>query len=140
MQRELPKELAKAHKEIGKIVADEAIAEAPKGKHQGGGSITSIAQSIKPVLSAKAVTIKAGGPSTPHAAPLEFGGSIPRRGFSGINRRGKVTARTQRIGGVLTHIKAQPYLFPAARKKTDAVIDAYVKALNNLIDKFNRGG
>jgi hypothetical protein len=143
MQRELPKELAKAHKEIGKIVADEAISESPKGTHQGGGSIVPISQSIKPVASTRTVIIKAGGPATPHAAPLEFGGYIARRGFSGINRRGKRQARallTQGARGILTHVKKQPYLFPAAEKKTDEVIDAYYDALDNLIDKFNRGG
>ena|ERR1051326_8374918 len=143
MRAEFPKELAKAHREIGKIVANEAIAEAPKGTHQGGGSIIPISQSIKAVASAKAVVIRAGGPATPPAAPLEFGGYIARRGFSGINRRGKQRAREiykQGTRGILTHVKKQPYLFPAAQKKTDEVIDAYYDALDNLIDKFNRGG
>lgn len=140
MSKNAPRELNAAGLRAGKIVQAEAKHLAPKGTHEGGGAVVPIEQSIHLTQSTKknTVTIIAGGKSTPHAAPLEFGGSIPRRGFKGINRRGKRTARLLGGGGVLTHVKAHPYIFPAIRNKAEAVMAEYVKALEALASKFGR--
>ena len=135
ISKDAPKELNKANVQIGRLVATEAKRLAPKGKHEGGGSVVSIASSIGVTQSPSlnTVSIEAGGKLTPHAAANEFGGYIARRGFKGINRRGKAEAHKRGHAGVLTHVRKRPYLFPAVAHKLNVVVAEYTKAIDALI-------
>jgi hypothetical protein len=132
----MPRQLTKANKSAAQLVAVEAIRLAPKGTHEGGGAVVPISQSIKAVASAQKVSVVAGGKNTPHAAPTEWGGRIARRGFKGLNRRGKAAARAGGSSGILTHIKRQPYLMPAVKNKLGQVVQEYRKAIDVLIAKL----
>ena|SRR5438093_5314066 len=137
MSKEAAKELGKANKAAGQIVVMEARRRAPRGPHEGSGKYTPLSRGINASSSQTTVSVFAGGKRTPYAAAIEFGGTIPRRGFKGLNRRGKRQARALHVG-VLTHITARPYLRPAVQAKLADVVIAYERMLDNLTEKLRR--
>lgn len=137
MSADAPKELAKANKRVGQIVATEAIRLAPTGPHEGGGKVRPITKSIHALQSQNKVTIAAGGKSSPQAAGTEFGGTIPRRGFKGRKSRARRLANF--FGGnSVTHLTQHPYLLPAIHNKLEEVVDAYEQMLVDVAAKFRR--
>lgn len=139
LDKNAPKELGKANKQVAQIVVREAERRTPSGPHQGGGSITPIARSIRASQSQLKVSVMAGGSKTPHAGATEFGGFIPRRGNAGANRNRKKYLRS--IGGRgLTHVKKQAYLLPAVQAKLADVLIAYDRAIKSVVDKFHVNG
>lgn len=112
-----PKELAKANNRAAEVVAAEARRRAPAGPHQGGGSVTAITQSIRATKAQRSASVSFGGPRSPHAAPTEFGGTLPRH-----------ASRSR------TTVRQRAFLYPAIAAKTDEVVLTYQAMLERLMD------
>jgi hypothetical protein len=135
-------ELGKANQAAARVVAQEASRRAPRGPHEGGGSVSPISSTITAQRRQNAATVAIGGARSPHAVVIEFGGSIPRRGADqelvAKARRRKRSFRDVGIGS-RTSIAARPYLYPAIEAKTGEVVAEYEKQLGALMLKvFNQ--
>jgi hypothetical protein len=121
VDRALPGQLAAVNHAAAEVVAVEARRRAPRGPHEGGPKdqpFTPITESIRALNQQTKGVIAAGGVRTPHAAVLEFGGTIPRH-----------HSRTR------TTVRAQPSVYPALRAKRDEVVDVYSRALEALMTR-----
>jgi hypothetical protein len=122
VDKTLPKELGKAHQEVGQIVADEAIRRAPAGPHQGAGSVTPIKGSIRALRRQSGAAVAMGGARSPHVPPTEFGGTLARH-----------ASRSR------TTVHQRAFLYPAIAAKTDQVLLVYSKLIQQVAGKaFNQ--
>jgi hypothetical protein len=113
---QFPKELRAVNLKTAEVVAAEVRRLAPKGPHQGGGTVRPIVASVRALASQSRAQVAVGGARTPHAAVHNYGGTIPR--FNS-------TARTT--------ILPYPYIEPAIDAKTDEVLAVYDEALDRLL-------
>lgn len=135
-------ELGKANQAAARIVATEASHRAPRGPHEGGGTVAPISSTITAQRRQNAATVAIGGARSPHAVVIEFGGSIPREGADQElvtkARKNKRSFRSVGIGN-RTRIVARPYLYPAIEAKTAEVVAEYEQQLGTLLLKvFNQ--
>lgn len=132
---EFPKELRQANKDAAELVADEARRRAPRGPHEGKPKIQPAVASVKAGGTQRAGYVAIGGARSPHAPVLEFGGSIPRRGRDpSLAAKAIASHRSFASVGItsLTHVRKQPYLYPAIAATADEVVEFYGEALDRL--------
>ena len=130
-----PKELATANHKVGQIVVDKAKELAPKGSHQGGGSYRPIVESIHANQAGTNVTVSVGGARTPYAKVTEFGGTIPRRGYSTGGFRSR-KGYSSRGAGTFTRIRKRAYLYPAIAATQEQIRATYLEMLDALVLRF----
>jgi hypothetical protein len=147
--KEFPAELAKANEKAAEVVAKEARLRAPEGRHEGGGAVMPIKASIVAARRGSKGVVSIGGMQTPYAIVTEFGGTIPRRaprGQKGIQRRQVSYARKSHRSfesvGVrqVTHVRKQPYLYPALDAKLDEVLEVYNKLVADIMQPASGSG
>jgi hypothetical protein len=107
-----PKELQLANKRAADLVAREAQRRAPRGPHQGGGNVQPVAASIRSQATTGKAVVAFGGRRSPHAPPLEFGGTLRR--FHSASR---------------TRVQKRPFVYPAIEAERDHVLEQYERAL-----------
>ena len=129
----MPRRLATVNKQAGDIAVAEIRRRAPRGKHEGGGRIVPIADSVKATRSENYVAVKAGGPQTPHAKPTEFGGTIARRGSKGVT--GRQWARRGHHGG-RTRIKRRPFFYSGVAAKAAEIVKKYEGMLEQMMSEL----
>jgi hypothetical protein len=116
IDRELPRELAKVNQEVAEIFAGEMRTRAPKGPHQGGGRVTPIAPSVKAGRQQARGVVAIGGARSPHALPINFGGTIAR--YHSTSR---------------TRVVAREFIFSSLGAKRDEGVDRYGELLEKLM-------
>jgi hypothetical protein len=112
---ELAGELRRFNLRAAQLVRDEYRHRAPHGPHQGGGNVVPVAQSARATASQARAQVVIGGPRSPHAPPLEFGGTL---------RRHHSAARTT--------VHAQPALYPAIAATSDELVDVAAEEIDRL--------
>lgn len=111
-------DLRAAGKESAELVAVEARQRAPFGSRKKRKT-EHLRSSIKASGYERGGKVSFGSASAPHAAPIEFGGTLPRHNSE---KR--------------TRIKRQPYIYPALREKRDEVLALFVKRVDEIMDKY----
>lgn len=76
--QELPAEIRQANLDAASYVAPFAHRRVPQGPHQGGGRIVSAAASVRAGGTQRTAYVAMGGARSPHALPVNFGGTIAR--------------------------------------------------------------
>lgn len=135
--RTAPEQLDQVNFAIAGIIAVEARRHAPHGIHQGGGLVVPIMASIKTQQVSGKAQIVVGGTHSPHAAVTEFGGRIPRRGFRG--KRRSITRLRAIAHGAITHVRKQPYLYPAIESKSEDIKAKYMQMLDEWTRRLSDG-
>jgi len=138
----MPEGIAAANLKAAEVVAADARLRAPKGPHQGGGTIVPIFASIQAISTARRGYVAFGGRLSPHAPVYEFGGSIPRRGTRATHGALIRTARKKHLGfgfvGVpVTDIRKRAYVYPAIAAKADEVLRTYGAAVEAVLRDRN---
>jgi hypothetical protein len=151
--KEAQAELRKTNLRAAELVVPEAIRRAPKGKHEGGGTVIPVSASIRAVGGQRFAAVRAGSARSPHAAPIEFGGTLARRGFKGLSRTEqkfgvrfspageRLRGRHKRVEGEarraasVTHITARPYVFPAVEAMQTLVREQYMRDFVKLVSQ-----
>lgn len=135
-------ELGKTNFQVASVVVAEAERRAPRGVHQGGGKVAPISSTITALRRQQAAAVSIGGTRSPHAEVIEFGGNIPRRGSDpAVVTRARQHHKSFRRAGVssLTHVAAQPYLYPAIDATRERVVNMYGLLLDRLLGRvFNQ--
>lgn len=129
--------LGRANQQAAQVVVNEAKRRAPKGPHQGGGTVAPISSTITALRKQSAASVSIGGARSPHAVVTEFGGSIPRRGSDKETVR-KAQRRKQafsRHGLRVTHVRKRAYLYPAIDAKAGEVVLVYEAAVGQLMSE-----
>jgi hypothetical protein len=134
--------VATANREAAHVVAREAARRAPRGRHQGGGTVVPVHASVRVYATSRKAQVGIGGMATPHGQVLEFGGTIPRRAPKGerkIQRRqaayAKKSHRSFASVGIqrVTKVTARPYLYPAIDASQAEILDVYDDAMFRLL-------
>ena len=128
-------QVGRANQAAAELVAVEARKRAPKGPHQGGGTVAPISSTITALRRQKAASVSIGGARSPHAVVTEYGGSIPRRGSDASTVR---TAQRRkhafsRHGLSVTHVRKRAYLYPAIDAKAGEVALLYGAMLDQIM-------
>lgn len=110
-----PRELQQANKGAAEIVAASARRRAVRGPHEGGGTITPFAASIKAQATAGRGIVAFGGARSPHGPPIEFGGTLRRHASS---------ARTR--------VRKRPAVYPAIEAERNRVLRFYEQAVDRI--------
>lgn len=129
--------IGRANQRAAQVVADEAKRRAPKGPHQGGGTVAPISSTIRALRRQQAASVSIGGARSPHAVVTEYGGSIPRRGSDAATVR-QAQRRKQafvRHGLSVTHVRKRAYLYPAIDAKAGEVVLVYEAGLGEVMAK-----
>lgn len=137
VDRSFGPQLGRANQRAAQVVADDAKRRAPKGPHEGGGTVAPISSTITALRRQNAATVAIGGSRSPHAPVTEFGGTIPR---AGADKQLITSARRRRVshaavGLKVTHVTQQAYLYPAIYAKTGEVVLVYNAALGEVMAK-----
>lgn len=134
--------MALANREAATVVAKEAARRAPRGRHQGSGTVVPVHASVRVYATTRKAQVGIGGTATPHGQVLEFGGSIPRRAARGqraIQRRqvayAKRSHRSFANVGITrtTRVEARPYLYPAIAASQAEIMDVYDDSVFRLL-------
>jgi hypothetical protein len=134
--------MAMANKDAAQVVARAAALRAPRGRHQGGGTVVPVYASVRVYATSRKAQVGIGGTATPHGQVLEFGGTIPRRAAKGqraIQRRQAAYAKRSHRSfanvGITrtTKVEARPYLYPAIAASQDEVMDVYDDSVFRLL-------
>lgn len=139
-----PQELKKASLAAAEAVVPEARRRAPKGKHEGGGTVEPAASSIKARATAGRAYIVFGGTRSPHEPVVNFGGTIPRRGFKGVSltekRKGKIISGKRhaaerfkrRTRVAVTRIPRREHIYAALEDKRMEILHAFEQAIGKI--------
>lgn len=139
-----PKELQRANKDAAEVVVAAARIRAPKGPHEGAGHLQPLWTAIRAQATATSAFVAFGGTRAPHGAVVNFGGTIPRRGFHGVTRTekrkgkivsGKVHAAERfktRIAVSVTHVPRQEHIYAAIDAERHRILDQYEQALGRI--------
>jgi hypothetical protein len=151
--KEAQAQLRETNLHAAQMVVPEAQRRAPKGPHEGGPKgrpVQPITTSIRATAGQRFAAVRAGSKRSPHAAPIEFGGVIARRGYAGLSRSERkagvrFTAGGERIRSrrfqkgevrrqvAMTKIPARPYVWPAVDAMRSRINDVYGQDFRKLI-------
>lgn len=123
--RDLPKAVSKAHREIARKVAAEARRRAPARSGR-------LRASIRPSGTARGASVRMGGAKVPYAGVQEFGGTVPvRAGLKGGRRR-RIKPYVGPLGssGPWWTEEHGYFLYPAARSQREEIIREYWDTLD----------
>lgn len=147
-----PQELQRANKRCAEIVAREARRRAPKGKHEGGGHPQPLVAAIRAQATATRAYVAFGGARAPHGAVVNFGGTIPRRGFKGVTltekRKGKIVSgkrharesAKRRVAVPVTHVARQEHIYAAIGAERQQILTVYELSVKLIARNLERGG
>ena len=139
-----PMELQQANRQVAELVAIRARNLAPHGKHEGGGKIQPLTAAIKAQATTTRAFVAFGGARAPHGAVVNFGGTIPRRGFKGVTltekRKGKIVAGRRhaaerfkkRVAVSVTQVPRQEHIYTAIHQLNATILRTYQRAVGRI--------
>lgn len=136
-----PKELQQANKQAAELVAGVARLFAPKGEHEGGGDVQPLASAIVAQATAGKAFVAFGGSRAPHGAVVNFGGSIPRRGATRVQKAAFAKARKAKksqakvaaiTGAQVTRVPRQEHVYRAIGASRDQTVRVYERAVDRI--------
>lgn len=130
----VPDAVQKAKENAAGLVVAEARGHAPRGPHQGGGTVQPLFTAIHVQSDARRAYVVFGGPQSPHGPVYEFGGSIPRRGARATHGAAIAFAKARRrsfasVGVPRTQIEARPHVYPAIASEGGPMLAAFEQAV-----------
>lgn len=128
-------EVAAASVEAAEVVAGAARRRAPAGPHEGGGRVVPVRLSIASGREHLAGTVSMGGPRSPHAEVVNFGGHIPRRGADrtavALARRRKRSFASTGVSS-LTRVVGREFLYASISSESGRVEEIYADAVDRV--------
>ena len=116
VEARLPDAVQKAKQDAAGLVVTEARRHAPRGPHQGGGTVIPVSAAIHTESGGRRVAIVFGGAQSPHGPPLEFGGTL---------RRYRSSKRTR--------VQARPHVYAAIASEGGPMLAAFERAVLDLV-------
>lgn len=122
MDAGLPREMTKVHRMIAKTIVAAALPHVPVGP------TGNLKRSVREGATARQAIGRAGSGKVPYAAAIHWGEGSGNLNFT--------TGRT--VGRANRNIPARPFLWAAAQKVEQEVVDIYGDAIDDLIDRVVR--
>lgn len=136
-----PREIQVANQRVAELVAVTARGFAPKGEHEGGGDVAPLASEIKARSTAGKAFLVFGGTRAPHGAVVNFGGTIPRRGATKLQKAAFAKARKGKrshlkaaalTGARVTHVRRQEHIYRAIEADEQLILHSYTRAVERI--------
>lgn len=136
-----PREIQVANQKVAELVAGTARGFAPKGKHEGGGNVAPLASAILAKSTAGKAFVVFGGATAPHGAVVNFGGTIPRRGATKLQKAAFAKARKGKrshakaaalTGARVTHVRRQEHIYRALEADEQLILHSYTRAVEKI--------